>query len=429
MPTTGPDALRAVLAIGACLVAACEPSRVHVTAPRGAEAFARFAVIGGAFAMGVQSEGLVAASQSLSWPALIAADAQVEFRQPMFRSPGCAPPLAAPLMLGRRVSGTSTDVRDSSCAGTSPAATPPADNLAIEGATAWDALHLTPKMIAATPTAHEAIKRLRYPAVLATTQSQVTAMLVKTPTFVAVELGLAEVMRAATSGLVIAATAYDAPANWTLVPAPVFTATFDAIADSVAKSGAKVAIIGVPTITQLPAFRQGAAVWSARAELATFGVAVHAGCAASANLLHAAVIVPTLVQRAIASGVAQTLSCADTPAVADHILTPGDVAQINATVAQVNAHLRQVAVARGWAFASVDDAFVVFATGAGEYRAGAQLTCAVPYGVHLSLDGLHPSAAGQRRIADAVAAAINATYGTALPIAGEPLALTAAPCP
>ena len=38
------------------------------------------------------------------------------------------------------------------------------------------------------------------------------------------------------------------------------------------------------------------------------------------------------------------------------------------------------------------------------------MTSGTPYGPYVSLDGLHPSAAGQTVIADAAARALNATF-------------------
>jgi lysophospholipase L1-like esterase len=39
-----------------------------------------------------------------------------------------------------------------------------------------------------------------------------------------------------------------------------------------------------------------------------------------------------------------------------------------------------------------------------------------PYGSKISLDGVHPSAEGQRILANAAIAAINARYGSSIPL-------------
>ncbi len=422
---------RTLTAAAMLLVAtACEPSAARIHAPQGADALARFSVIGGAVAAGVQSGGIVAASQAVAWPAIMASRAGTSLRQPVFRSPGCSPPLVAPLILGRWLSGAAATAVDSSCAGAGAAFTPPADNLSLPGVTAWSAVNLTPKLVATTPAAFDASDRARYPLVLATTQSQVTAALVQSPSFVAIELGLGEVIRAATTGSVIVAASYTQPGPWTLVPASLFTTAFDAVADSIAKTTSRVVIVSVPPVTAMPAFRPASALWAERAALAEFGVTLAADCATSPNLIHAAAAVPAAALRAIAAGAPQSLSCADMPGLADKVLTPADVALIAGTVTQMNARLSQVATARGWAFANLDPVYSGMAIEAGGYKPRDQMGCLLPYGYKLSLDGIHPGVEGQRAIANAVIGAVNSRYGFSLPV--DPAATTelrVPPCP
>ncbi|MEA3247161.1 MAG: hypothetical protein U9Q74_13500 [Gemmatimonadota bacterium] len=413
----------------ALLLAGCEGAGAHATGPRGADAFARFSVIGGAIAAGVESGGLVMPSQATAWPALLAAAAGVPLAQPLHRAPGCPAPVVAPLVEGRLLTGATATAPDSGCAGLVTPFTPPGNNLAIAGATAWDALNVTPKTVAAAGTVRSPVDRARYPAVLASTQSQVTATLVGAPTLVAVELGLAEVYRAATRGLVITATDYGTPEGWTLAPPAVSLPVLDAIADSLVKTGAKVVLLSVPFVTRLPAFRAASEVWAARAALLTFGIAVQGDCATSPNTLNVAALVPALAQRALGAAAAQPLSCADVPGTADGVLTPPDVAAIESAVTQFNAHLRDLATVQQWAYADLADTFARFAAAAGAYAPAAQLACAAPYGGFLSLDGVHPAARGQQAMADAVATALNARYGFALPVVGAPLDLRVPACP
>ncbi len=412
------------------LVAACEPSAARIHAPPGADAFARFSVIGGAVAAGTQSGGIVAASQAVAWPLIIASRAETSLRQPVFRSPGCSPPLVAPLIVGRWLSGTAATAADTTCAGAGAVITLPADNLSLPGATAWSAVHLTPKLVATTPTVFDAGDRFRYPLVLANTQSQVTAALVQSPSFVAIELGLGEVIRAATTGSVVVAASYTQQSPWTLIPASLFNAAFDAVADSIAKTKSQVVIVSIPPVTSMPAFRLASALWAERAALAEFGVTLAADCATSPNLIHAAPAVPAAVLRAIATGAPQTLSCADMPGVADKVLTPADVALIASAVTQMNVRLNQVAMARGWAFADLDPVYSGMAIEAGGYKPRDQMGCLLPYGYKLSLDGIHPGVEGQRAIANAVIGAVNSRYGFSLPVDPAPTKeLRPQPCP
>lgn len=419
----------ASIAVLAASAVACEPGDAHLTGPKGASAFARFIVIGSDLSMGVESGGVVAATQGASWPAIIAYDAGAAFRQPLFRAPGCSSPLVAPLLLGRWVSGAATTARDSTCAGAAVTLTPPADNLAIAGATAWAALNLSPKTIAAAPASYDIVDRERYPFVLASTQSQVTAMLVQAPTFVGFELGSAEVMTAATTGLVTAATSYTQTTPFTYVPAAVAAPVLAAIVDSVAKASAKVVVLSIPRATKLPVFRRGSEVAGQRSALAGYGVTVSADCDGSANLLNLNAKITPLVQKALTTGAAQALSCADVPGTVDRVLTPGDAAALDAAVDQMNTQLKQLAASHGWAYVDLAGTYDSMILPAGAYRASAHLSCAQPYGIYYSLDGLLPSPAGQHVVADAVAAAINTTYGLGLPVRGVTLELQVNPCP
>lgn len=419
-----------ILPLSAAALVSCEGGASHLDGPKGASAFDKFMVIGTGLSMGVQSGGVLYESQVEAWPALLARSASANFRMPLLRAPGCQPPRIAPLQLGVYLSGVSTTLVDSSCAGSLDTLTPPVNSLAISGASAYAALNLTPKIVLNSVIPYPAGDRARYPLVLASTQSQVTALRIQGASFVAVELGLAEVIGAATSGLLVPATSYTQTAPYTYVPASVFAPVFSAIADSVKLTGAKVVLLSVPKVTSLYALRTAAELWNDRAELATFGVSVAADCATSANLVFTGALVPALAAKFSSTGAAQSLSCTDVPGAADAILTPADVTALDAAVALMNTQIQQVAQTNGWAYSDLSGAFP-YAPTKPAYVAADQLTCAFPYGGYTSLDGIFPNAAGQQLIAYAAAAAINTKYGFTLPTAPvSQIAVTAAKlCP
>lgn len=430
----------------AALIAACEGSNSHVDGPRGASAFANYMALGTGLSMGVQSGGVMYASQLQAWPALLAHAAGaglhfvvsdtlvnevVSFRLPLFRTPGCLPPLVAPLNFAVDLAGTSIMAGDSICAGASDTTTPPTNNLAIAGASAWDALNLTPKTVVNALVPYSAGDRARYPLVLGSTQSQVTALRVQTPTFVSVELGLSEVLGAATSGLVVAATSYGQAAAYTYVPAAVFAPVFAAIADSVALTKAKVVLVSVPKVSALYALRPASEIWNDSTELAGFGVTVNANCATSPNFIFTAARIPLLAAQFAATGTQLSLSCADVPGTADGVLTPADITMLDGAVSAMNAQIQQVAQANGWAFADLTGVYPPAVSSRTPYKASDELTCVYPYGAYVSLDGAFPSAQGQAAIATAVAAAIDAQYGFNLTVGTTtPTGITAAKlCP
>jgi hypothetical protein len=424
---------RALSAAAPLLLAACEGSGAHVVGPTGREAFTTYVAIGTGLSMGVQAGGVLYNSQVEAWPALLAHQAGASITTPLLRAPGCTPPLIAPLQFGRFLSGASSAVRDTSCAGTLGTLgtiTPPANNVALAGATASLAMNLTPKLVAATPVSYDVGDRSRYPIVLGNTQSQVTAMLVQSPSFVSVELGLAEVLGAATTGRVVAATSYAQPATaYSYIPASVFAPVYVAVGDSVKKSKATAVLFGVPRVTNLAGFRTGDELFAERAALAASGVAVSANCSGNANLVFVASLVPGLVTGAQASGSAQSLSCADVPGAADFVLTSAEQAALNGSVDAMNVQIKALADQNGWAFVDVNAVFAAMIAGRAAYRVSAQFSCVNPYGQFVSLDGVYPNLAGHQLLANAAATAINAKYGFAVPTVGVTPVTAAALCP
>jgi hypothetical protein len=432
------------LAAAVCLAAAfagCEGSDSHVDGPKGASAFGNYMAIGTGLSMGVQSGGVMYESQLQAWPALLAhavtpnarfiisdtvVNVVVPFRLPLLRTPGCQPPLVAPLQFGVDMAGASIVTADSSCAGAIDSTTPPTSNLALQGATAWAALNLTPKTVVNAIAAFSAGDRARYPLVLGSTQSQVTALRVQAPTFVSVELGLSEVLGAATSGLLVPATSYDQSAPYTYVPAAVFAPLFTAIADSVALTKAKVVLLSVPKVSSLYALRPAAELYADSTELSTYGITVNANCATSGTYVFTGTLIPALAAQFAASGTVQSLSCADVPGAADGILTPADITTLDAVVTAMNAQIQQVAQQNGWAFADLTGVYPPPVSSRAPYTAAEQLTCVYPYGAFVSLDGVYPNAQGQGFIASTVASAIDAQYGFNITIGTpSPIGITA----
>jgi hypothetical protein len=416
----------ATAAFGALALASCEGSASHVDGPKGASAFDHFVVIGTGLSMGAQSGGVLYESQIEAWPALLAHAAGANFRMPLLRAPGCQPPRIAPLQLSVYLSGVSTTGIDSSCAGALDTLTPPVNSLAIPGASAYAALNLTPKIVLNSVVPYGPGDRARYPLVLGSTQSQVTALRIEGASFVSVELGLTEVLGAATSGLLVAATSYTQAAPYTYVPAPVFAPVFSAIADSVKLTGAKVVLLSVPRVSTLYALRPASELWNDRTDLAAFGISVMADCSTSANFVFTGTLVPALAANYTTSGTTQNLSCTDVPGTADAILTPADITTLDAVVTQMNVQIQQVAQQNGWAFADLTGVYPPPVSTRAAYTASDQLACVYPYGKFVSLDGVFPNLTGQAAIASTVASAIDSRYGFSITVgASSPTGVTA----
>ncbi len=412
-------------AITLAAMAACQSDSVNDTGPVGQSAFLHYVAIGTSLSMGVQSDGVIYTGQREVWTALLAHQAFATYTLPLIQGPGCFSPLISPLQFGRRLSGAAapgTIASDTTCA-LFPNITLPTQDVAIDGANAYDALRITPES-----TKVESLKRRRqYPIVLPPGKTQVTAAMMQNPTLVSVELGANEILGAATSGLMLPAAAYRTAFSY--VPFAVFQPVYSAVLDSVAKTNAKALLVGVPNATATISLRTGDAIWQNRAELLGFGVVVNADCNGSANLIFVPLKIGTAVATARATGTAFALSCADVPGTQDNVLTPADVATLTSVVNAMNDYIKAQASAHGWAFMDLDAVLSANVNPKPPYSVGVQFTCNNPYGQYISLDGVHPNVQGFQLMANAAADALNAKYGFTIAKNVQPVLTTAQLCP
>lgn len=362
------------------------------------QVFRTYVSLGTSLSMGWMSDGVFGATQQQAWTSRLAGAAGAQFNLPLISEPGCQPPYATPLGSFKRVDGTPITA-STVCAplvgGVSLANT---NNVAIEGAYATDAL-------SATPNAPRAGKGPITSRVLEPTMTQVSTMRARKPTFVSVEFGGNELLQAQVGLLV---------PNVTYVPFAAFQDAYRKIVDSVKATGARAVLVGLTLdVREFPAIRTGAEIWSQRATFAALNVTVADNCETSPNFMFIRGIVPTAVAtgagRAAAGLGPATLSCADVPGSVDYVLTPADVQFLNSLAAQMDAEIQGLAQANGYAFFRLDALYAQSKEGV-PFNLQAYLGTGTPYGPTISLDGVHPNAAGHAILANAAIAAINATY-------------------
>jgi len=382
-------ALATLIAVGA----ACEKADTGVGPENPSADFAKYVAMGTSVSMGMASDGVIAASQQNSWPRLLANDVGATFTLPLIESPGCSPPFVAPLGQLKRLDNSSILTSSSVCAANSTGVTLPTQNVAIAAQTAAAA-------VAATPAAGTISAR-----VLATGQTQATAMRAQNPTFVSVEFGGGEVLPAM-SGLVSTGV--------TIATLAAFTAGYQLVIDNVKATNAKALLVTLPTdLSKFPTLRTGAEVASQRAALLTRNVSVNANCDASTNMITMQKVLGALAQGALraAAGLSPfDLSCADVAATADGVLTPGDITTLNTLVAGMNAFINAKAAENGYATFSLGVLYDTAKDGIA-FDINTILTSETPFGTKISLDSVHPSAAGNQVLAAAAKAAIVAKYG------------------
>jgi hypothetical protein len=313
--------------------------------------------------------------------------------------------MASPIITFRRTSNESVTVPDATvqCSPNEPGVELWTQNLAVPGALTADALNTTPEL-RTDPFGAQLYRRI-----LPLGETQLSAYEKSNPKFGSVELGANDIF-GTLGGMVVPGV--------TFVPFGFWASLYNTVLDRVGAVSKQVLLVGLGRdIAQLPNLRRGSELWADRAAfLAAFNVEVSADCDGSTNLVVVNIFVPGAVANGLgrrAAGLSpHILSCAEGPAnTQDRILTPGEEAIINAQLMQMSDHVRGQAALRGYAFIELE---VLYGIPKTTYSVVAQMTTATPYGAHISLDGLHPSAAGHTIIAQAAARAIDDRYNLGL---------------
>ncbi|MEJ7811013.1 MAG: hypothetical protein WKG32_11440 [Gemmatimonadaceae bacterium] len=383
-------------------LAACVENKESI-GPDGRAQLARYVALGTSVSMGVQSAGVLYATQQQSWPAQLARLANVPFTLPLIAAPGCDAPLAAPLQLQQRY-GRPASVVTPVCSALLSGVTLPASDVAINTARTSDALRVTPESAAVRDSAY--LGKL-YRRVLRPGQTQLTAAIAQKPTFVSVELGSNELLGAALSGLFVP--------NVTYVTYDVWQPQYDSIVTQLKATGARGVLVGLPVdLTKFPSFRLGSEIYAERTTLAALNIAVAANCQNSPNYIFVTSKLATALTIAATRPPTNpySLSCADTVG-QDNIVTPANAATLQAQVDQMNAHIKQLADQNGFACFRLEALYGVARPET--FSIASVLSTDTPFGPLISLDGVHPSGRGSTTLALAAVRAINAKYGLGIP--------------
>lgn len=365
----------------------------------------RLYAIGTSISAGTCSGGNVGACQNQSWVAQLVRSMHREPTLPLISAPGCKAPYSAPLGTFRRTSGESVATPDASiqCSPNEPGVVLPTQNLAVDGATTQDALATTPEA-RTDPYGSQYYRRI-----LPLGKSQVDALVTLDPKFVTVELGANDIL-GIHSGAVIPGV--------TFVPFNVWANLYNTVLDRVDAVTDQALLVGLGRdISKLSSLRRGSELYADRAAfLSVFNVDVNADCDGSQNLI----VVPAVVVTAVANGMGRraagagpfTMSCAAGPSnVQDRILTPAEAAAVDNQLVLMSDHVQAQAAARGYAFIELE---VLYGLPKPPFSVVALMTTGTPYGPNISLDGLHPSAAGHTIIAQAALRAIEDRYNVGL---------------
>jgi hypothetical protein len=381
--------------------------------------FERYVSMGNSITAGFQSAGINENTQQQSYPFLLSQAMHSPFYLPLMRFPGCPAPYdslwsrqGAPVP--HRIGGTAGNF----CA-LRKVVSPPApfiSNVAVPGARVLETYtNLTPGANPLTTF------------ILGGT-TQVQMMRRAGATFVTVWIGNNDVLGAALD----TANAGN-PALVTDIT--TFQTQYTTLLDSLEDAGITHAVlIGVANVTLIPYFVRGSKFFNVKfagdsipgpnAANKTFpaNFLVNPNCAPPAG---DSVLVPfprgaaVLAFARVTPAATVGVDCADV-----HHVSRTEMLNMVAAVTAYNTFISAQATARGYVFIDPNALFAALPPGAiptfpnvpaaGNTPAFAP-AYAAPFGGFFSFDGVHPNATAHRLIAQTLATAINAAYGTAIP--------------
>jgi lysophospholipase L1-like esterase len=417
---TAVSVVTAATALAALAGCAKDPELLIAPEPAGNATFmARYVAIGNSITAGFQSGGISDSTQRRAYPALIARAAGLggTYSAPGLAGGGCAPLTDAVSAFRGAISDPTFHRTSTLCARTSASAAATfLNNVAVPGATSANVTN-------APGSSGNALTTL-----ILGGRTQVQIAAAEQPTFVSIWIGNNDVLGAALAGDTTSAT-----------PLATFQQNYDNMLAGLQSTPAVQEhhgiLIGVVDVTNVPSVFTAQAIVN---NIGGFRTAIEQGflgghqfqilpnCTATTAsgvslgyLLTVAAAVPALPAGApIPFGCAPiTIPGAGTFGAAG-ILDPAEGAALSARVAAYNAYISQKANAMGWAYWDPNTLLAQLKTQAGQISPIPVLTSpTAPFGLAISLDGIHPSSSTHVAIANAIIAAINAKYGTTLPTA------------
>lgn len=236
-------------------------------------------------------------------------------------------------------------------------------------------------------------------------------------TFYSCWLGNNDALQYATSGGLTAATA-----------TPLFTTNFTAIMNKLAEGGRKGVVIGIPTITSTPYF----STITIPLVLAQINALVKPVPAITALVIQSAtgiratqagdlLMLPNALEYAKIGSVTggnqrgpYGLSPAN-PIPTQYVLDAGEVATLNAKIAEFNGIMKAQADAKGAAYVDPNGILGQISSGTGLVQNGITYTSSYLQGGVYSIDGIHLTPAGYALMANEIINGINTKYNANVP--------------
>ena len=431
--------LGAIAAIAACGDA--DSKLLMPSTPPGGDMFRSYVAMGNSITAGFQSGGINDSVQRQSWAFLLAQQAGTRFAYPSINktvtvsgltvTSGCPPMTGnwatqertdsllgrAPFNLPVTHAARACSLRDAT------KATDILNNVAVPGAFATDLLVNDQNI--KTPGSTGAIFQFFLGGA-----SQLDRALEADPTFVSLWIGNNETLLPASAGLLGGNAGAGVPA---LVDSTEFATAFNKVVDSlVATQGAGLRglLVYAAKVPNVPRFFSADSLGLSASKRTAFGTFTGMGAPAVIGCGTAVTgwLVSIELARAIRAGThPNVVSCvANTPAapVGDvYMLSTAEQATLDARVNQYNLAIKAKADQYGFALLNPNDTLAALRSGATpqipvfpNLTSNTRDAAGSVFGALFSLDGAHPSAAGQKLIANIAIAAINAKYTLQIPL-------------
>jgi lysophospholipase L1-like esterase len=397
---------RVAVAGTALAVVACESSRdlFGPNPPLGGEIFRNYVAIGNSITAGWQSGGINDSTQQQAYPRLLANQMGTPYRYPSLVAPGCPPPVnnfQTQTRVGTGSTGTTCLVRSAA------SVTDVLNNVGVPDARVLDPV--SPSTVASNPLT----------TIILGGKTQVQRALDARPTFVTVWIGANDVLQAAYTGIL---TPTPNVSNGIVSTQTQFQTSYDLMIKQLLDSmpNLKGVLIGVPLASSIPLMSSGALIAASPAAQAALAlvagkpVAVNANCVGSSALI----TTPLLLNLIRANGISPQISCEPGVDVTDprvgnlFVLDPAEREALTAAINGYNAYIKSKADAIGFGYWDPNPTLTGLpATQKAPFPSFAPTGT---FGTAFSLDGVHPSAEGQKLIANNLIDVINAKYGTTL---------------
>ncbi len=393
-----------------------------------ASMFRTYVAIGNSITAGYQSDGIDSLSQSQSYAVLLSRQMGTRFAFPALAAPGC-PPRIINWQTGARTAGGT----GATCGLRNPnLATDVLNNVAIPGAGSTEVNNQSGSAY------HNTLTTLFLGG-----RTQVQRAIEADPSFVSIWIGNNDVLQAAVTGLLNPTPGVSRG----ITPVATFTARYEAMTDSLAQLApdARGVLIGVVQTAGAPILFPVGILLTNAAYRGGFDVAagfnaassdpykrtpltIDASCGAAPTTLVSFAIVPqiaafrndsTQANPSLRRGHPPLIQCGSTAPEGPtpghiFILTPAEQTTLAATVVEYNNHIQAKATELDFAYYDPNSLL-----GAQRVAGGciaqvpdltANATTGAPFGTCISFDGVHPSAAGHRLLANDVIGRINNKY-------------------